>query len=104
MSRITVELSPEVYDRLAAHAKEKGTTPAEFAKELMEQSLENKAVKPKRTARELLEEAGMVRPLGDELRKLMIPDVTLDEVIEILSSTNGPSLTEILDEQRGPKV
>ena len=56
-----------------------------------------------KTVREYLEEAGMVVDLGDELRSLIIPGVTLEEVQQILADAAGPSLTEILDEHRGPK-
>ena len=59
----------------------------------------------RKTAREILEEAGMVRLLGDELTSLIGDDIpSLDEVINALSAAGGPSLTEILDEQRGPKT
>ncbi len=58
-----------------------------------------------KTAREILEAAGMVRLLGDELTSLIGDDIpSLDEVIDALSVAGGPSLTEILDEQRGPKT
>ena len=56
-----------------------------------------------KTVREYLEEAGMVVGLGDELRSMIIPGVTLEEVQQILADAGGPSLTEILDEHRGPK-
>ncbi len=60
---------------------------------------------PHKTAREILEDAGMVRPLGDELASLIGDDIpSLDEVINALSAAGSPSLTEILDEQRGSKT
>ncbi|HRJ42733.1 MAG: hypothetical protein KJZ86_10795 [Caldilineaceae bacterium] len=66
--------------------------------------IEAKPVPRPKTAREILEAAGMVRLLGDELTSLIGNDVpALDEVIDALSATDGPSLTEILDQQRGPK-
>ena len=62
-------------------------------------------VSRRKTAREILEEAGMVRLLGDELTSLIGDDIpSLEEIIDALSVAGGPSLTEILDEQRGPKT
>jgi len=54
-------------------------------------------------ARAILAAAGMIVPLSERLKELIIADVTLDEVQEILAEAGGPSLTEILDEHRGPK-
>jgi predicted transcriptional regulator len=104
MTTMTIELKPETYARIAKQAKEQGRTPVELTQELVENSVETETATPAKTARELLEEAGMLRPLGDEL-KSMIGDSppSLDEVIEILSNAGGPSLGEILDQQRGPK-
>ncbi len=56
-----------------------------------------------KTAREILEAAGMVVDLSDTLRSMIIPGVTLEEVQQILADAGGSSLTEILDEHRGPK-
>jgi predicted DNA-binding protein len=103
MSTITVELSPEVYARLARHAKEKGKAPDEYSRELLEKAL-SPVTYPQRSAKEVLKEAGMVVELGDELLQYISDDVpSLDEVVEIFSTTTGPSLTEILEQQRGPK-
>jgi len=54
-----------------------------------------------RTTTEVLEAAGRVRPLSEALRQKIIPGVTLDEVRSALSETTGPSLSEIVLEQRG---
>lgn len=54
--------------------------------------------------RSILAAAGMLRPLGDDLLALIDDDIpSLEEVIETLSSIPGPSLTEILDQHRGPR-
>ena len=47
---------------------------------------------------------GRVRPLSDALRRQIIPGVTLDEVRKALSQSAGPGLSDIIDEQRGPKA
>ena len=56
-----------------------------------------------RTTREILEAAGHLRPLGPTLERMIISGVTLEEVQDALSQAGGPSLSEIIDEQRGSK-
>lgn len=57
-----------------------------------------------RTTTEVLQAAGRVRPLSEALRQKIIPGVTLDEVRNALSEATGPSLSEIILEQRGVNV
>ena len=59
----------------------------------------------KKTTRQILEEAGQVRPLGDALRALIVRrDIPLEEVRSRLGAIGGPTLSEIIDEHRGPKL
>ena len=44
-----------------------------------------------------------MRALSPTLRGKIIPGVTLDEVRTILAHTAGPSLCDIIQEQRGAK-
>ncbi|MCL4832925.1 MAG: hypothetical protein KJZ86_10805 [Caldilineaceae bacterium] len=53
--------------------------------------------------RDCLQEAGLIVRMGDSLRRQIRYDVTLSEVVDILAEAGGPSLSEIVDEQRGPK-
>lgn len=57
-----------------------------------------------KTIREYLQEAGLVVTMSDSLRRHIRYDVTLDEVVDILAEAGGPSLSEIVDTQRGPKA
>ena len=57
-----------------------------------------------RTASDYLQKAGLVVTMSDSLRQRIRYDVTLDEVVDILAEASGPSLSEIVDEQRGPKA
>ena len=50
-----------------------------------------------------LADAGHLMELSPALQKLIIPAVTLEDVHEIFRTTEGPSLTDIILEQRGPK-
>jgi hypothetical protein len=47
---------------------------------------------------------GLLSSLSEELRKKIIPGVTLEEVRAALDAAGGPSLSEIIDEQRGRKA
>jgi hypothetical protein len=99
---LTIELSPEAYDQLRRRAEEAGKAPEALSRELLEDALRDEQPPPK-SAREILEAAGMVRPLGPYLESKIIPGVTLEEVQRILTEAGGPSLSEIILEQRGPK-
>lgn len=103
MSTITLNIDPELYAQISAEAEARGQAMEEYSRELFESAFEKRRKSSKETARELLEAAGMLRPLGDDLRKLIISDVTLDEIVDLMSKSGGPSLGEILDEHRGPK-
>jgi hypothetical protein len=104
MNIITLNVDPELYEQVSAEAKARGQAMEDYSRELFESAFETRRKSSKQTARELLEAAGMLRPFGDELRKLITSDVTLDEVVDLMSQSGRPSLGEILDEHRGPKV
>jgi predicted transcriptional regulator len=103
MNTLTIDLSPETYKRLEEQARRVGQTPEVLGRELLELALRAEEVPRPRTAREILQAAGRTRPLSPALRNKIIPGVTLDEVRAILSHATGPSLGEIIDEQRGAK-
>jgi len=72
-------------------------------RELLEDALKSRETARPKTARDVLQAKGRVRPLGDTLRRRIIPGVTLDEVRKTLSQAGGPSLSDIILAQRGPK-
>ena len=57
----------------------------------------------RKTAREILRDAGLLYEMSPELPARIIPGVTLEEVQASLARAGGPSLSEIKAEQRGPK-
>lgn len=103
MSTIMIDLPPETYKRLEEQARGVGKALEAFTRELLETALQAPEEAPPRTAREILQAAGRVRPLSAALRCKIIPGVTLDEVRMALAQAAGPSLSEIIVEQRGPK-
>ncbi len=101
MGTITIDLPLETYKRLEAQARRAGQDPATLSRELLEWALQAGEAAQPRTAREVLQAAGRVRPLSAALRNRIIPAVTLEEVRMILRQAAGPSLGEIIQEQRG---
>ena len=103
MHTITINLSPEIYQRLAAQARQVGQAPEALSRALLETALQAREAAQSRTVRDVLDAAGRLRPLSATLRRKIIPGVTLDEVRIILTQASGPALSDIIQEQRGPK-
>lgn len=104
MSQIVIDLPPDTYRRLRERANEAGKAPEALTRELIEASLRAREGNGVRTTRQVLETAGRVRPLSDYLRGKIISGVTLDEVRAAISRAGGPSLSDIVSNQRGLKT
>jgi predicted DNA-binding protein len=104
MSTIVIDIPPETYKRLEEQARRDGKAPEALTRELLETALQAREEAQPKTAREILQASGRVRPLSETLRRKIIPGVTLDEVRIALTHAAGPSLSEIILEQRGPKL
>jgi predicted DNA-binding protein len=104
MSMIVIDLPIETYKRLKAQARKAGKPPETFMREALESALQAGEQAQPKTARDALVAMGRVRPLSESLRRKIIPGVTLDEVRAALTQASGPSLREIIIEQRGPKL
>ena len=111
MSTLVINIPAKTYEYLVAKANETGKSPEMLASELVEATygIRNGISQQSRNddpqqVRKVLEQLGQARPLSEILRAMIIPGVTLEEVIETLSQTPGPSLGQIVDEQRGPKI
>jgi len=103
MSQIVIDLPGETYKRLEEQARRAGRSPEALTRELIETALLTSEEARPKTAREVLQAADRVRPLNETLRRKIIPNVTLDEVRMALTQAAGPSISEIILEQRGPK-
>lgn len=104
MNTITIDLSPETYRRLEEQAQKAGQAVEVLSRTLLEAALKSSEGVRHRTTREILQAAGRARPLSETLRSKILPGVTLDEVRAILAHATGPSLSDIIQEQRGVKV
>ncbi|MEA3346309.1 MAG: hypothetical protein U9Q78_08760 [Chloroflexota bacterium] len=105
MSTLAIELSLETYQRLQERARRVGKPPESLIQDLVEKALREERMEKElgKSAREILQASGRVRPLSEALRRRIIPGVTLEEVRSALSRAGGPSLSELVLEQRGPK-
>lgn len=103
MAAIRIDVSQETYERLAEQARRAGKAPEAFTRELVETALDARKKAQPVTTREALLAAGRIRPLGETLRRRIIAGVTLDEVRAAMAEAAGPSLGDIILEQRGPK-
>ena len=103
MPIITIDLPPDTYKRLAEQAHRVDQTPEVLSRELLEIARQAQEAAQSRTVRDVLHAAGRLRPLSAALRRKIIPGVTLDEVRTILSHAAGPSLSDLIQEQRGTK-
>jgi hypothetical protein len=101
MNTITIDLPPETYKRLEDQAHRTGQAPEALGRKLLETALQAWEIPRSRTTRDLWQATGRTRSLSATLRDKIIPGVTLDEVRTILSRTTGPSLSDIINEQRG---
>jgi predicted DNA-binding protein len=104
MNTIVIDIPPETHKRLEAQARREGKTLKALTRELIETALQTCEGAGPKTALEVLQSAGRVHPLSETLRRKIIPGVTLDEVRKALSQAAGPSLSELVVEQRGPKL
>lgn len=104
MSTIVINVPQETYRRLQEEARKAGKAPEVLTRELLEMSLQAREEAQQRTTRGVLQASGRVRPLGETLRRKIIPGVTLDEVRASLTKAGGSPLSEIVLTQRGAKL
>lgn len=106
MTTLSIELPPEVYERLRRIAGTRGTSAEDLAQAWLE---EKTAAEPApETMRERMRAAlraqGLLAELTDEERRLAAEStLTLDEARVILDRAGGRPLSEVILEMRGPK-
>lgn len=109
MAGLRIELPAEAVERLRTAAEQAGRTAEDLAAELVESNLpacdpDWERLSDREKSRRILRAAGLLTELAPGLkRRAEQCSVTLEEVSEMLSRGGGPSLSEIILEQRGPK-
>ena len=99
MTTLTLELPKDLLGLLQERASERGQKLQEAALRILQKELA-----PEKSEREQVIEAlrasGLVRPLSEDLRKMIDPSVTHEEVEAAFARAGGKPLSEIVIEQR----
>jgi predicted transcriptional regulator len=107
MTTLTIDLSPEVYERLRAEAERSRQSAEAIVQQWLAERLNTAtptAPDERERTREVLRAAGLLAELSPALRKRAESSTaTLEEVSAALERAGGKSLSEIVLEQRGPK-
>jgi hypothetical protein len=103
MNKLELSLPTAMYERLKKRADRLGKSPEEFSTDILEAALRDEKSEP-RTTREILEADPETVSLSEELRNLIVPGITLQEVQALNAAAGGPSLSDIVIEQRGAKI
>lgn len=114
MNTLVIAVADDTLRNLEQKARSAGKSSAQIVTDLVEDAFGSTAnggyhqsdllVEESKNIRDYLREAGLVTTMSDSLRQRIRYDVTLDEVVNILAEAGGPSLSDIVDEQRGPKA
>ena len=108
MTTLTLELAPDLYERLRQEAERKGESVKNAAQELLAERLSAlpspAQMSERERVREALRAAGLLTELGPEMKKrAQQATMTLEEVRAALDRAGGPPLSELILEMRGPK-
>jgi predicted transcriptional regulator len=104
MTALTVELSPEVYDRLRNEAERQGKPPEGVVQEWVTERLAPALAYDRERSIAAMRAAGLlVEPSPAMVARAARATMTLEEVSAALDRAGGKPLSEIILEQRGPK-
>jgi plasmid stability protein len=105
MATLTIDLPRDLYERLRAEAERAGQPTEDVAREWLAERLPAPALSDREKAREALRAAGLlVEYSPKEIAEAKAVAVTLEEVSALLDRAGGRPLSEIVLEQRGPRV
>jgi len=104
MDILTLEMPKDLLALLQKRASERGEEPQKAALRILEKELAPEAKSERELVIQTLQEAGLIRPLSEELRQMIDPSVTHEEVEAAFARAGGKPLSEIVIEQRGPKL
>ncbi len=107
MATLTLELPPELYERLRLTADQLGTSVEAVAQAWLAERLASQHPTPvsdRERARAALHAAGLLTELGPEGKERAARSTaTLEEVSAALDRAGGKPLSELILEMRGPK-
>lgn len=105
MTRVTVELRPDIYDRLQAEAERQGQPVAALVEAWVVEHLQAPVAPDERERiRAVMAASGLLTNLSPDLQHLAAQSTaTLEDVQAAFARAGGPPLSETVLEQRGPK-
>lgn len=104
MTTITLDLPPEIYQRLLAEARQRGAPVEAVAATLLTEQLASVHLSERDRATAVLREAGLLTELSpEEKERAARSTLTLEEARAILDRAGGKPLSEVILEMRGPK-
>lgn len=106
MTLLTLELQPELYERLRKEAEQLGETVEKTAETIISQRLIAPApAGEKAKAIAALRAAGLLTELDpEEIKRSQQVTMTLEEIRAALDASEGKPLSEVIIEMRGPKT
>ena len=99
---LVLTISPKAYAQLRERAERLGKSAEELSAEIIEAQLALEQ-RPVERLREILEKQGLVQPRTSTGEWDSPNDAELEEIRAAWGALNGPSLSDIVIEQRGPQ-
>jgi hypothetical protein len=104
MTTLTLELPKDLLSLLQERASERGQKLQEAALRILQKELALEAKSEREQVIEALRASGLVRPLSEDLRQMIDPDIDYEAVRrELAEQSFDPPLSQIILENRGEK-
>ncbi|GAG34298.1 unnamed protein product [marine sediment metagenome] len=104
MTTLTLELPKDLLSLLQERASKGGQEPQEAALRILRKELAPEAKSEREQVIEALRASGLVRPLSEDLRQMIDPDIDYEAVRrELAERSFDPPLSQIILENRGEK-
>jgi len=104
MATLTLELPKDLLELLQKRASERGQELREAALQILRKELAPEAKSERERVIEVLQAAGLIRPLSEELRQMIDPSIDYEAVRrELAERSFDPPLSQIILENRGEK-
>lgn len=104
MATLTLELPKDLLGLLQKRASDGGEEPQKVALEILRKELAPEAKSERERVIEVLQAAGLIRPLSEELQQMIDPNTDYEAVRrELAARSFDPPLSQIIIENRGEK-
>ncbi|MBM4466895.1 MAG: hypothetical protein FJ014_15315 [Chloroflexi bacterium] len=104
MTTLTLELPKDLLRLLQERASEREQELQEVALRILQKELAPEAKSERELVIQALQEAGLIRPLSEELRQMIDPSIDYEAVRrELAERSFDPPLSQIIIENRGEK-